>query len=152
MGTPQSIGKIARYIGAIYLLVAGLFSLVSEFVGLFSPNTSLFSIISPVVSLFINLFWLYAAYALFRNLRSKLAGIIGMLLFSSIVALSLNLYQKENITMFTTLGVVTVLIILIIFSWKMESRETNTSVDKARNTFGEHISHLSDKEVHKMLK
>lgn len=152
MNTSQNIGRIARYIGAIYLLLAGLFSLISKLIELLSLNTSMLSVLSVMTSLFISLFWLYAAYVLFRNLRNKFAGIIGMLLFSGIIALAFSFYQEENLAIFATLAVVTVLIILIIISWKMESGETKTTVDRAREFFGKHISHLPNEEVRKILK
>ncbi len=152
MSTSQKIGRTARYIGAVYLLAIATVSFISEFMGLFSPNTSLISKSSIIILSFVNLFWLYAAYVLFKNLRDKFVGIIGMLLFSGVIALSLSIYQKDNLTMLAALAVVTMLIISILMSIKMESTEKKTTVDKVREVFGDHVKDLPDEDLHKMLK
>ena len=153
----QLIGKISRYLVALYFGYAGIFTLVNKVNDLFSTKDNMLFIIKSLGA-FIALGWscIYFAFAfcLYRNKRNYFWAIIvylffwgfaGNLIFSSVENSGITSSVLSNSIAYLVLAV------LVLLSKYFEPSDNEGQIKRARRILGENINHLSDNQLKKYL-
>lgn len=166
---PQQFGRISRLTAAVYVFIIGLLVAIGQIIELLSPFKSgdqvidllrtVTTSVSTLMAFILSGFWIYAAYALYKNKRDNFPGIATWLILLSLGGVGLNYamsqYQIHSSFEYSPLVILlfyAIPTILIIVSWKTEPTDRENSVERARRILGEHIKHLDDKELHSTLK
>ncbi|MBI2601262.1 hypothetical protein HYW42_04900 [Candidatus Daviesbacteria bacterium] len=160
---------MSRLTATLYVFIIGLLTAIGQIVELLSTSKSgdqvtdllrtVTTSISTLMAFIWSGFWIYAAYALYKNKRDNFPAIATWLILLGLGGVGLNYamsqYQIQprfEYNPFVLLLFYAIPIILIIVSWKTEPIDREDSVERARRIFGEHIKHLDNEDLHHTLK
>ena len=158
----QTLGKIARLITAIFILYIGGYFIVNEIGQLISTiqhdevYIQLIKMVGAIIPFTIGASFLFASYVLFRNKRGGFWSIITVLLMFGLGGAIISWASSKTPSLTRTVAIFIFYLIpafLLFVSLKTEpDLNKKSSIERAREILGEDLKHLSDNELHHLLK